>query len=296
MLAHAARRSGSYLRTSARHLHSQPQLRPFHLLPPSPLVASIDPRRQRLLPTFSRATASFALQTRGLQGSAIPKIILRSFRVPAGGVAVVTAGFAYVNYKVQGETSSSSVPDSLEVGNWSKNKLEQAEEWVSGTWKSTKTVAGDVSEGISGVASQIKDGWHNTVDSFELPTFEKPAWFENLMKSSEQTRNNTSSSSEPPPPPPPKKETIVAGTAAAAAAGAYALEDEKDRKFVQANNDQIMLLTRKMIEIRSTLQMLGQNEDFKLPSIVVIGSQSSGKSSVLESIVGHEFLPKYFYP
>jgi len=31
----------------------------------------------------------------------------------------------------------------------------------------------------------------------------------------------------------------------------------------------------------------------KLPSIVVIGSQSSGKSSVLEAIVGHEFLPKY---
>jgi dynamin-like GTPase MGM1, mitochondrial len=29
-----------------------------------------------------------------------------------------------------------------------------------------------------------------------------------------------------------------------------------------------------------------------LPSIVVIGSQSSGKSSVLEAIVGHEFLPK----
>ncbi|KAF0267366.1 hypothetical protein FOG48_03563 [Hanseniaspora uvarum] len=29
-----------------------------------------------------------------------------------------------------------------------------------------------------------------------------------------------------------------------------------------------------------------------LPSIVVIGSQSSGKSSVLESIVGKDFLPK----
>lgn len=57
-----------------------------------------------------------------------------------------------------------------------------------------------------------------------------------------------------------------------------------------------MLLTRKMIEIRSTLQALGQNDDFKLPSIVVIGSQSSGKSSVLESIVGHEFLPKYRSP
>ncbi|KAF8450042.1 P-loop containing nucleoside triphosphate hydrolase protein [Kalaharituber pfeilii] len=54
----------------------------------------------------------------------------------------------------------------------------------------------------------------------------------------------------------------------------------------------MMLLTKKMIEIRSILQKVGQSDSLKLPSIVVIGSQSSGKSSVLEAIVGHEFLPK----
>ena len=54
----------------------------------------------------------------------------------------------------------------------------------------------------------------------------------------------------------------------------------------------MMLLTKKMIEIRSILQTVGQSEALTLPSIVVIGSQSSGKSSVLEAIVGHEFLPK----
>ena len=47
-----------------------------------------------------------------------------------------------------------------------------------------------------------------------------------------------------------------------------------------------------MIEIRSILQQVGQSNTLTLPSIVVIGSQSSGKSSVLEAIVGHEFLPK----
>ncbi|MCJ1274936.1 dynamin-like GTPase mgm1 [Puttea exsequens] len=47
-----------------------------------------------------------------------------------------------------------------------------------------------------------------------------------------------------------------------------------------------------MIEIRSILQVVGQSDALVLPSIVVIGSQSSGKSSVLEAIVGHEFLPK----
>ncbi|ODQ67408.1 hypothetical protein NADFUDRAFT_69219 [Nadsonia fulvescens var. elongata DSM 6958] len=53
-----------------------------------------------------------------------------------------------------------------------------------------------------------------------------------------------------------------------------------------------MMLTKKMIEIRNILQNIDQAETLQLPSIVVIGSQSSGKSSVLEAIVGHEFLPK----
>jgi len=55
----------------------------------------------------------------------------------------------------------------------------------------------------------------------------------------------------------------------------------------------LMNLTRKLIEIRTMLLSIDQSDTLKLPSIVVIGSQSSGKSSVLEAIVGHEFLPKY---
>ena len=54
-----------------------------------------------------------------------------------------------------------------------------------------------------------------------------------------------------------------------------------------------MNLTRKLIEIRTMLLSIDQSDTLKLPSIVVIGSQSSGKSSVLEAIVGHEFLPKW---
>lgn len=56
--------------------------------------------------------------------------------------------------------------------------------------------------------------------------------------------------------------------------------------------DELMHLTRKLIEIRSILLSIDQSDKLKLPSIVVIGSQSSGKSSVLEAIVGQEFLPK----
>jgi GTP-binding protein EngB required for normal cell division len=40
------------------------------------------------------------------------------------------------------------------------------------------------------------------------------------------------------------------------------------------------------------LLSIGEEAGLTLPSIVVVGSQSSGKSSVLEAIVGKEFLPK----
>ena len=52
-------------------------------------------------------------------------------------------------------------------------------------------------------------------------------------------------------------------------------------------------LIRKMIEVRDVLQAAGLEDRLgAMPAIVVIGSQSSGKSSVLECLVGHEFLPK----
>jgi len=103
MFAHASRRGAGYLRTASRNLHFQStQLRPFHYPRASPLLANTDPRNRHLLPALARANATFSLQTRGLQASALPKIFLKAFRVPAGGVALVTAGFAYVNYKVQG--------------------------------------------------------------------------------------------------------------------------------------------------------------------------------------------------
>ncbi|KAJ2400910.1 mitochondrial dynamin GTPase Msp1 [Coemansia sp. RSA 2559] len=67
----------------------------------------------------------------------------------------------------------------------------------------------------------------------------------------------------------------------------------------------LMELTKKLLEIQTILKSVEPDDKthadssgsrgskaLQLPSIVVIGSQSSGKSSVLESIVGQEFLPK----
>ncbi|AOW29066.1 hypothetical protein MEM_03544 [Candida albicans L26] len=72
------------------------------------------------------------------------------------------------------------------------------------------------------------------------------------------------------------------------------IEDDSDDDDDLANDetdDHMLNLTRQMIEIRNLLSSLN-HDGIKLPSIVVIGSQSSGKSSVLESVVGQEFLPK----
>lgn len=88
--------------------------------------------------------------------------------------------------------------------------------------------------------------------------------------------------------------STAAGASAAAAALGHSKEESEDKDEAEkiARDEQMMLLTKKMIEIRGLLQTVGQSDTLTLPSIVVIGSQSSGKSSVLEAIVGHEFLPK----
>ena len=45
-------------------------------------------------------------------------------------------------------------------------------------------------------------------------------------------------------------------------------------------------------KLQDVLGALGQHSNLDLPQIVVVGGQSSGKSSVLESLVGRSFLPR----
>jgi vacuolar-type H+-ATPase subunit F/Vma7 len=91
----------------------------------------------------------------------------------------------------------------------------------------------------------------------------------------------------------------TAATATVGAATLFSMNEQEDEdvrnasdKSIPAQDNQFMLLTKKLIEVRNILMSIDHNEALRLPSIVVIGSQSSGKSSVLEAIVGHEFLPK----
>lgn len=122
-----------------------------------------------------------------------------------------------------------------------------------------------------------------------------PEWVQKLLARDESSGSGGSNNGGQGPEPPNKSGagTAAAGASTAAAFG-YSQEDEEDKTQAEkiARDEQMMLLTKKMIEIRGLLQTVGQSDTLTLPSIVVIGSQSSGKSSVLEAIVGHEFLPK----
>ena len=51
-------------------------------------------------------------------------------------------------------------------------------------------------------------------------------------------------------------------------------------------------LLRKFVTLIDELRDLGLQEHINLPRITVLGMQSSGKSSVLESIVGIDLLPR----
>lgn len=94
--------------------------------------------------------------------------------------------------------------------------------------------------------------------------------------------------------------TAIGATAAAVAVSTEDSEEEEeeleefelDELDEDDTNSQMLNLTKQMIEIRNIVSQVDDSNHLKLPSIVVVGSQSSGKSSVLESIVGHEFLPK----
>ena len=70
-------------------------------------------------------------------------------------------------------------------------------------------------------------------------------------------------------------------------------EDVKETRDV--NEDRgglIWAQLRKFVNLVDELRDLGLQEHINLPRITVLGMQSSGKSSVLESIVGVDLLPR----
>lgn len=157
--------------------------------------------------------------------------------------------------------------------------------------KNASNIASDTASNLFGgakdIAQQIGRGWENTKENVEVPE-----WMQKVLRLQEEIGTGDGGGGGGPNPggKPPHKGRAAA-VAAASAGGFTVVDDDRDAEEI-AKDDQMMVLTKKMIEIRNILSKVGQSSALTLPSIVVIGSQSSGKSSVLEAIVGHEFLPK----
>ena len=143
-------------------------------------------------------------------------------------------------------------------------------------------------DGLKSVTSHISE--------VQLPEFQTPQFLKDLFSASGGDGGEGSRSSGPHGEsrgnqPSSEDKTAIAALIAATLSAPSDSVQEASGKGPRA--DELMHLTRKLIEIRSILLSIDQSDALKLPSIVVIGSQSSGKSSVLEAIVGHEFLPKW---
>ncbi|KAF1994352.1 hypothetical protein P154DRAFT_527148 [Amniculicola lignicola CBS 123094] len=213
----------------------------------------------------------------------IPRIVTRMATAGAAAGGAVVAGVSYVQYQAG------------QAGTFALDLFHTAKDGA------TEAVGGALGT-ANGVLDRLGRGWDKTKGDVEK--LEYPEWFQKLV-----AKDGTASSSggggggggggnngEGPEEPKKSGTGAAAAGATTAAAVAYGTRDEEEDKNKRgeqiARDEQMMLLTKKMIEIRSLLQTVGQSETLTLPSIVVIGSQSSGKSSVLEAIVGHEFLPK----
>lgn len=205
---------------------------------------------------------------------AIPKLVTKFATAGAAAGGAVVAGVSYLQYQAG------------QAGTWALDIFNRTKDGATG-------IANEALGTATGIFDQIGRGWDKTKE--DLDKVEKPEWLQRLLAADGSGAAGGQGGGEGPEEP--KKSgagAATAGSTTAAAAFAYAQDEDEDREEGEriARDEQMMMLTKKMIEIRGLLQTVGQSESLTLPSIVVIGSQSSGKSSVLEAIVGHEFLPK----
>ncbi|ETW83241.1 hypothetical protein HETIRDRAFT_383311 [Heterobasidion irregulare TC 32-1] len=233
----------------------------------------LSPHPARLRPRYASSAAAFRhANARALSYTAIPKFVLRAFRVPIAGATVGAGGFTYANYKYE-------------------EFRKKSEGWINSV-KDTATDAFDTaSDGLRAVSDRVSE--------VKLPKFETPQFIKDLFASKGEHdhqegshhKGGESSHGGRPDGEDAAIAALVAATMSSPSDSTVTIEDTDD--FVSdSRQNGLMHLTKKLIEIRSMLLSIDQSDALKLPSIVVIGSQSSGKSSVLEAIVGHEFLPK----
>ncbi|WWC58534.1 uncharacterized protein I303_101077 [Kwoniella dejecticola CBS 10117] len=271
------------------------------------LLSHVRPR-PNLLPRTQITPTTRHVHVRAISFSSIPRAMARAFRIPAYGAAIGAGGLGYANYKLEGVRNATS-----EILSNVSDKFSSAYSSAADGLNTAADIGASLGAQLQGRLSDTRHGVQDTAEAFRNGTkewweaftsqFAKSPQSENTFNSSSSSGSSSSSKGreerwnpgEGPgePKPPNNGEEALLGLVGAAAASSQKEEKVTD-PFSSGGGDehQLLQLTRKLIEIRSVLLSVDQSEALQLPSIVVIGSQSSGKSSVLEAIVGHEFLPK----
>nr|ASF90246.1 hypothetical protein SPAR05795 [Bartheletia paradoxa] len=214
--------------------------------------------------------------TRAISFTSLPRFIGRAMRIPAAGIGAGAGALGYANYQLEGV----------------RNKSNEVLGSISDTASSFYSSAVDAFDSVSSRVSDIQG-----------PDIEVSSFFKGLMKrfegggESEGTGDEGFSGGEKQSGEQSSGDGDGGGGEGAAVAALVAStvaqpDESDDGRSTKRGSNELMLLTRKLIEIRTILLSIDHGDGLKLPSIVVIGSQSSGKSSVLEAVVGHEFLPK----
>ncbi|KAJ4468234.1 P-loop containing nucleoside triphosphate hydrolase protein [Lentinula aciculospora] len=211
------------------------------------------------------------IHARALSYSSIPRFVARAFRVPIAGAAVGAGGLGYAEYRFE-------------------EFRKETQSWMNAVQDSAVDLFDSATDTVKKARTRVS--------GIKLPEFQVPKVLKGLFSEIDSRKKNGEDgnssggeeSSDSKKRPPSDNATIAALVAATLSSPSDSRVETNGGFETQQNG--LMNLTKKLIEIRSMLLSIDQNDALKLPSIVVIGSQSSGKSSVLEAIVGHEFLPK----
>ncbi|KAF9059786.1 P-loop containing nucleoside triphosphate hydrolase protein [Rhodocollybia butyracea] len=248
------------LEASKAHFKNAVSRRPF---PRTTLLASGSLRAH--YSTTSSANLR-RIHARSLSYSSIPRFIARAFRVPIAGAAVGAGGLGYAEYRFE-------------------EFRKETRSWMNAVQDTAVDLFDSATDSVKKAQTRVS--------GIKLPEIQAPQFLKDFFSESENGSNegadgnkNEDSGSKKQPP---KDNAAIAALVAATMSSP---SDSKNDTGFETQQNGLMNLTKKLIEIRSMLLSIDQNDALKLPSIVVIGSQSSGKSSVLEAIVGHEFLPK----
>ncbi|KAJ7104290.1 P-loop containing nucleoside triphosphate hydrolase protein [Mycena belliarum] len=209
------------------------------------------------------------VHVRAISYASIPRFVARAFRVPIAGATIGAGGLGYANYKFEEFRKTSTA-------------------WVSSVQDTATDLFDSASDGLKSVSARVSE--------INIPKVETPGFLKELFAARKEKRRRRAedegSGSQGSNERPPTDEAAIAALVAATMSSPSEPKAKSENENGDGRANGLMNLTRKLIEIRSMLLSIDQSDSLKLPSIVVIGSQSSGKSSVLEAIVGHEFLPK----